>query len=343
MGRTLAYLLPLACCLHMSNGALVTPSKYLIVSQPKQGTISYAHIGSNGLRGSGATMSTLIGSGLSTPMGIAVDQMHGQLVIADPNLNQIVQYNLHTFDGKMTADSPKVLVENSQARWVAVDFQGNVYYTSESLNQILQLSYNQRVKGFQNATILYNGNILNEVSLPGGIATDSFFTYWVNKQVGTQKGSVIKAAIQPQQNDIQANLETLVSNSDKSYGICMTGTNIFYTQPQTKVYGIKKHSSVSMIGAVGGPNSPVTITDRVANPRGCAFDGEGTVYVADRGQGSVLSFPANMQTLSLSYVTKSIDCLDAFGVSVYSRSTRSSFAIFSFVLILTVSVVGEHF
>ena len=56
---------------------------------------------------------------------------------------------------------------------------------------------------------------------------------------------------------LRTNLMALSKNTDKSYGVCLAMHNIFYTQPESTIYGVKK---------TGG--EPHAISDRLQNPRG---------------------------------------------------------------------------
>ena len=60
------------------------------------------------------------------------------------------------------------------------------------------------------------------------------------------------------------------------YGICIAGNNVYYTDKRTNLYGVKKHG-----GGIA------TISESMKGPRGCAWDGDGTIYVADMEGGKV--------------------------------------------------------
>jgi len=61
-------------------------------------------------------------------------------------------------------------------------------------------------------------------------------------------------------------------------------------------------------------------TSSLMEPRGCAFDGDGTVYVADKGGNAVYSLPANANAYSLDTpLSKVASVQGAFGVAVYTQ------------------------
>jgi len=133
----------------------------------------------------------------------------------------------------------------------------------------------------------------------------------------------VKGSDLPDTSNLATSVQTLSRNADKSYGVCLALNNVFYTQPQTTVYGVKK---------TGGPVT--SVTNRLVNPRGCAWDGDGTVYVADRGANAVFSFPGNMPELSMVEVSKAVDFDDAFGVAVYSGTEFAAVPSYRGILVL---------
>merc|ERR1719277_1603859 len=85
--------------------------------------------------------------------------------------------------------------------------------------------------------------------------------------------------------------------------------NVFFTDSEKALYGVKKN---------GGPVAEVT--SLLDKPRGCAWDGDGTVYVADRGAGAVYSFASNMHVISKTEVKRAFEFEDAFGLAVMTGS-----------------------
>lgn len=284
------------------------PDKFLIVSAPRDGKIAYARVQRGGRISAldaktEGKMKTLITAGLTHPQGLAVEQHKRLLLVADQGASRIYAYPLSSDKAELSVGERKVVADGVEARWVAVDGVGNIYFSDEPKNQILKITTDQALRGNAQPQIVYDGSTLQAVSSPGGLAVDSFRTYWVNKQAGTQVGSVVSAP----EGTTLAEVKALAKNSDKSYGICLAYNNIFYTQPESTMYALKKSGSPATI-----------ITNRLANPRGCAWDGDGTVYVADRGANAVFSFAANMQQLGAAEVVKAVDFQDAFGIAVFA-------------------------
>lgn len=288
------------------------PDKFLIVSAPRDGKVAYARVTKGGKISSldakiGGKMQPLISSGLIHPQGLAVEQRKRLLLVADPDVKKIYAYTLFSHEASLSVGERKVIADGVEARWVAVDGVGHIYFSDEPKNQILKISTTEALRGNAEPQVIYNGSSLSEVSSPGGLAVDSFRTFWVNKQAGKQVGSVVSAM----DGMSLAQVTPLAKNSDKSYGICLAYNNVFYTQPEATVYAVKKSGSPA-----------VAVTSRLTNPRGCAWDGDGTVYVADRGANAVFSFAANMQQLGSAEVVKAVDFEDAFGLAVFSGARR---------------------
>eukprot|EP00419_Tripos_fusus_P029225 CAMPEP_0172712370 /NCGR_PEP_ID=MMETSP1074-20121228/61058_1 /TAXON_ID=2916 /ORGANISM="Ceratium fusus, Strain PA161109" /LENGTH=279 /DNA_ID=CAMNT_0013536287 /DNA_START=280 /DNA_END=1119 /DNA_ORIENTATION=+ len=262
-------------------------------------------------------MKTLIDRGLVHPQGLAVDQKARKLYVADPDSRRIMSYALHSDKNALRVGSPNVLVEGVEARWIAVDDDGNALFTNEVRNQIMKVPNAGALRGNATIKVVYDGASMLQVSAPGGLAIDSFHTFWVNKQIGSQAGSVVRAA-RSLAESTTADVQPLATNLEKSYGICIAVNNVFFTQPETTVYGIK---------TTGG--SVVPVSDRFTNPRGCVFDGDGTVFVADRGANAVYSFAGSMLELGTVQISKVVDFQDAYGTAIFSaavpRTGRGAF------------------
>lgn len=315
-----------AAALNAERPTMAHPKRWLLVSQPSSGDISYASLPRGGFLAKGAEMKNLVNgtTGLSTPLGIAVDQLRRRLFVTDPVKKEIVAYNL-IFSGDpswLSVSAPTVWADNTEARWVAVDTNGDIFYTDEANNQILTVGLAQAARGDRTGRVLYDGSVTSFVSAPGGIAVDGVRLYWVNKQLGSQFGSVVSAPKVPIGTDPNAKISMLAANTDTSYGLCIGMSNLFYTQPDRQIFGL-------LASGQGGGNF-ATITDRLMNPRGCTFDGDGTIYVADRGAGAVYSYAGNMQTLGPALVQLTATAEDVFDAAVFSRARgfiSSSFAL----------------
>jgi len=294
------------------------PYKYLVISAPRLSKVVYMKIGDKG----GQTR-PLIDSGLKSPQGVAVDQKRQKLYVTDPDSRKIFSYNLVFNNGVLLTDGKQaVAAQNVEARWVAVDGVGSIFFTDERDNLIQKVSAEKILRGDPTPTVMYSGISVSQVSAPGGIATDNFHVFWTNKAVGTLVGSVVKGFETPPETNVAASVKAIAKNAVKVYGVCLSMNNVFYTDSESYVYAVKK---------TGGAIAEVTA--KLLHPRGCTWDGDGTIYIADKGGNAVYSFPGNMHTLTPMKLTKTVDFEDAFGVAVISASLRAR-------LTLTLALLG---
>lgn len=295
-------------------GAFGEAQKYLIVSSPSTSSVAYLTLSSSGAPASGEQpMKTLIDSGLTFPQGLAIDQFRRTLLVADPQLGKLISYKLRNYYDELRADSMKVVANGVEVRSVAVDGLGNIFFTEEPSHRIMRVTAMMQEKGITVAETVYDGAQVPSVSAPGGIAADNFFVYWLNKAAGTEVGTLIRARQQaPANSSADGNVLSLANNANKCYGLCVALGNIFYTDEQNNLYGVPRASTAR--------HEPVTVSAALQEPRGCAFDGDGTVYVADKQLHAVYQFPSNMQQPTEHRpLKKAAELQGAFGVALYVR------------------------
>jgi len=328
--------------------------KFLIISAPSTGKISYLKLPTSGapavaadqtattnatslldkgqtavsvkrtLRAEENTVTDLISEGLTFPQGIAVDQYRKNLYVADPNLGKLVSYPLKSSRRQpLYVGSQQLVADNVEVRAVAVDGLGNVFFTEEPTGRIMRVTAKMIADGVTTAETVYDSASSKGVSSPGGIALDNYFVYWLNKVGGVGHGTLLRARQNPhpeallnvtkqQVNGSGAAMIALASNAVKCYGVCIALGNLYYSDESTNLYGIHRASTAQ--------HDPVTVSSSLQQPRGCAFDGDSTVYVADKVGNAVYQFPSNTQDLTdVPPLTKAADLQGAFGVAVYTQ------------------------
>jgi hypothetical protein len=117
--------------------------------------------------------------------------------------------------------------------------------------------------------------------------------YWGNKFQGLTVGSVAGAAAakpagqllqsEEQKGSAPAALET-TPLVDSVTGVCASVQNVFYLDGKNGIFCVKKAGGV-----------PTQVSSMLARASGCAWDGDGTVYVVD--ERAVYRLPANQATL----------------------------------------------
>jgi len=293
-------------------------ANFLVMSAPRLSKISYVKVPDNGHLTTDILPLVLIDRGLRHPQGIAVDQKRKKLFVADPDMQKIYAYSLLVTEETLGTDGQQFIVaQNSESRWVAVDGVGNVFFSNEAQSQILKVAATRVLRGDPSAEVVYDGAGVSQVSRPGGVAVDNFHVFWTNKLSGNQVGSLVKGAEIPETLSngvaITLSVSVLAKNVARSYGVCTALDNIFYTDADKYLYGVKKSG-----GAIA------SISGKFKQPRGCVWDGDGTVYVADKGDGAVYSFAGNMHSLAPVQITKVLQFEDAFGLAMVSGSTSFS-------------------
>jgi len=293
--------------LHVSSYKQTDVMKYLIVSSAVNSQIAYLKL-TDRLPQATEGLRMMIDSGLATPQGIAVDEYRGYLYVADPGLNALVRFRL-TLDGDALRSGKKeTLVDGLEVRWVAVDGLGNVFFSDEKNHQIVKIPIEllERVDGSDDlTTILYDGEGY-KVSAPGGVAVDNFRLYWVNKIDGTGTGTLIQGS--ELGTTAVSNISVLATNSPKCYGVCLHRGYVYFTDEAYNLYGYSRKT-----GQVS------TISNKLLEGRGCAGDGVGTIFVADKTASAVFAFPGtDPAVLTAKSVRKAVDFEGAYGVAVFS-------------------------
>mmetsp|Transcript_137325 Transcript_137325/g.238748 ORF Transcript_137325/g.238748 Transcript_137325/m.238748 type:complete len:334 (-) Transcript_137325:22-1023(-) len=309
LASTIATVL-LACLRIQSAVAYKDPWKFLIVSDARNGSIAYMPV-VDGAPRDNAKMATLIpqSSALVHPQGLAVDQARSRLYIADPDLKKIIRYHLHHDSGKLKVEGQKTIADNVEVRWVTLDSIGNLYFSDEANNKIMRVDAQDVQDGNATVQVWYDTSHAL-ISAPGGIITDNFKLYWTNKIQGDMAGVIISAPVNKDEGDVIPTT-ALSKNIEKAYGACLVKNHIYYTAPEESLFAVDR-----------GGGDPVTISSSLGNPRGCAWDGEGTMYIADRGTNSIMSFSAPQELLQEVQMQKVADFSDAFGVAVFSGASR---------------------
>lgn len=309
-------------------------SGFLFVSAPRDGRVAYVPLDAKN-----AKPITLIETGLKHPQGIAIDQKRKRLFVTDPDARKIYRYQIAVNGKALSTDGAQTVVSHDvESRWVAVDSWGNVFFTEEPGNTIRKIAADQVLRGTGISEIVYGADSILQVSDPGGIAVDNFHLYWTNKQNGMLAGVVVKGAevpVQPVGQDAISVLATsgASGNIQKAYGICTALDTVYYTDSEQKLWGVKKN---------GG--APKEIANTLTNPRGCVYDGDGTVYVADRSANKIFAFAGNMKQLVRAPLVKAFDFEDAFGLaflSVLSAASRLSGALRGLSIAVAVTFVAS--
>lgn len=298
-------------------GTVNRPKRFLLVSSPQSGHVLSVKVGPYGGM-EGETPKQLINAGLLHPYGLAMDEAHNRVIVTDPDQKKVISYDLSVVQDELTASNPRVVADQYASHWVACDAIGNVYISDEATNTI----YKVPARSYYTTTVVapevvYDGTNLEQLSGPGGIFADNLFVYWTNKLQGAKYGSVARGPTAVGNMAPSALIQTLASNLGTAYGVCVAmNSNLYYTAQTKAIYGVKLSG--------GGP---VEISNKLTSPRGCTWDRDGTVYIADNGANMVYAFPSNMDTLTVMQMTASAKVDGAYGVAYFSGASRGTGAL----------------
>jgi sugar lactone lactonase YvrE len=287
--------------------------KYLIAASPTTSRLAYLKLPPDGQPATGLEpMRVLLDTGLLVPQGIAVDDYRKKLYVADPDQHNLIGYDIQYSGDALVLGPKQILVPNVEVRWVSVDGLGNVYFTDEVTNKIYKVAA-ATIEAWTQGTALtlYDATTEATVSSPGGIASDNYFVYWVNKASGTQAGTLIRAVGVPGATIPNVpSVSAMSKNIMKSYGVCLGANNIFYTDETTNMFAIARQGGVVQ-----------TVSTALAEPRGCIFDGSNTVYVADMMHNAIYQFASNAKDFYVQTPTlaKAADLQGAYGVAMFHR------------------------
>lgn len=293
-------LLPIAAAFGEMNS-------FLLVSSVVDHSVAYTSL-QGATSGTNVTLRKLIDSGLNFPQGLAVDAYRQNLYVADPSLQKLVGYKLQVSGDTLRVGSQWTLVQNQEVRWVAVDDFGNVYYTEEPLHRVMRITA-EHVGATSSAEVVYDGSVVDSVDAPGGVFVDNFFVYWVNK-LPMRAGTIVRGGHEP-----GGTTTALVTSPGKCYGICVTPNNIFYTSEKANLWGLQHD----------GSSAPVLVSSSFDEPRGCAYDGMSTVFVADKKKNGIYQFPSSMPTLRSGIQPSLVaDYQGAYGIAVYTPTLETA-------------------
>lgn len=291
-------------------------SEYVLVSQPHLGTVLVTEIDvlsravMRGPRG-------LVTHGLRKPMGLAVDHRRQRLFVADAKSRKLFMYKLVYTDGEIAVERRRhIAASGITPTWVAVDEESGAVFCSDEVHgtvgevlaeDISKLSHTGvRPPKFH---VLYSADTTLAAHDPSGIAVDGFHLFWGSKAHGRRLGSVVSGLedAHGRARDVPGTITALSKNADKVHGLCASGSTVFYTGESRFVYSARKGSH--------GHDTRILISN-LNRPRGCAWDGDGTVYVADEGDRAVLSFPSSSHNRGRMHASKLFEVQEPYGIAV---------------------------
>lgn len=296
---------------------------FLFISSPMQKSVQYARLLSavELARGDRMVMGSLVvGEDVETPMGLAVDGFRKILYVADPGKGAVLAMDIIADSwgaGNLVYNGARTVIRNVQAQWVATDGVGNIFLTDAQTNKIWFLPVSaagadQDDDSWSPATSstpveLYAADAQAPIGNPQGIAVYGSRILWANGEGGGGSAAIVSTWKVP--STLAAPNFTDVANGS-AYGVCVSSARIFYTDAETNIKSMREP---------GGEIS--VVTEGLSQPRGCAYDGDGTVFVADADDGRVYSFAGGGQEGGPRPAWPVVQIPGAFGVAVLKSGT----------------------
>jgi sugar lactone lactonase YvrE len=121
----------------------IAPMQFLLISSPSQKKVVWTTL--QNLESSDGRPFALVDSGLVEPRGLAFDHKRGYLYVADKSAKKIYRYTvLADMSGSRptlaTSGVRLLICQGHAVEWVAVDEEGNLFYTNHETNNINKIS-----------------------------------------------------------------------------------------------------------------------------------------------------------------------------------------------------------
>jgi len=231
--------------------------------------------------------------GLEEPTGLALDHRaggHAWLYVSDPKVGGLYRYSVTENWRKEPVAGPQMLLKEDlkdKAHWLALDGYGNLFYTDAEAGAVSMLSVEDLEATAAKGRTLYSVKKMQSVAGPAGIAVDNLHIYWANLQGDKSSGTLVQAlAAKVEKPKVLAGETDMYKALAKD--ICLARDNIFFTGDTKALFAIK---------ANGSSSSATEVSHDFKQPRGCVYDEEATVYVADHDGDAIYALPANFKEL----------------------------------------------
>jgi len=288
------------------------------MTSPLERKISYAQM--DDFQAKNQLVKPLVDSGLDQPFGLAYHPETRSLYVADYGLRKIVRYGLRVqpceacadgLDWEVLVSEPqKTIVTDVQARWLAVDGDGNLYFTEEHKHTVSRLdikALGDIFGGYMEAEKLQHVGFSQAKSITeSGSDTDvivDLFTATSTASTGADAQDKLVngpagLSVDGAGNVIWGNAESiaygvshapgnssrlprptiLVHDTEAPSDVCYTASMVLFTSQEKSLFGI-----------CNGLRRVTLLSDAFKLPRSVVWDGDNTAYVADHGANRVFS------------------------------------------------------
>jgi len=315
----------------------ITLKNFLVISQARLSTVSYVNLdevhagGGNG--DEPPKIHTLINFNLTTPSGLAL--CDGKLYVADPGRSEIYLYPLQVQAGPdgghriISTAERDVVATGVNAHWVSCnDITKDVFFTDED-TKLLNVIHKKDIEAAAKLSNPSAGHVVTppfqslyqSAQSPGGVADDNLYVFWAHTQEGYKSGSILKAV---EKKDNEAQPVEISKRVDQTQGVCLNQAYVFFTDSESGFYAAPKD-----LGADTNEQGK-KLASGLAQPRGCIWDQDGTIYVAEKGSNRVVSFAASIPHLRAEVEPQPVLQLeDPFDVAIFQyKYSRCSIPFF---------------
>jgi len=318
-------------------------SGYVFVSSPADKSVYYAKMLTAAEQATNQPMALkTLSDALERPLGLAVDASRGVLYVADPGKKAVVGFRVYEHPsevgtGTLSHDAPMMVMHDIDAHWVAVNSVGTLFASDPNEGMIWTIpaeNIQARLDGkkAEDAVRLYSQFQQVPIRMPQGLATDGWKLFWANGQDGAQVGTVIQGVEDTGGQQPLDTTQSMNKQSESAFGVCITSSRIYYTNRENNVFSIR----------ADGSGRRVSVTDQLQEPRGCAYDGDGTVFVADRKMGKVFSFAGAAANLGSRIMTPVLEVADAYGVAAFPANSAHGLSSNKFFISLVLALGFLH-
>jgi len=316
---------------------------YLFVTSPVNKTIFYSKLLTAGQESRNDAMlikKLYEGKELEHPLGLAVDSSRSILYVADGKRREVLGFRVYedsVYAGSLSFDGPYTVMSDISAHWLSVNSVGSLFVSDPKQGRILTISAESlkaRLDGGEfkeDAKDIYSQENDAPVRFPQGVAANGRELFWANGQHGQEVGAVVRGLEDIGKSLAQETTEALSKDSESAFGMCLTSSRLYYTAREHSMYSVR----------ADGVGRRVTVSDRLQEPRGCAYDGDGTVFVADRKAGRVFAFAGAEPNLAGSRImSPALEVGDAYGVAVLVMSSAPGSKALTLLLAACLSLVA---
>jgi len=322
----------------LESEAQLTPKQYLLTSSKSEGKIAWCEL--KNFRWTLGQSFTLIDSGLVEPAGIAFDPLLGNLYVADPGASSVYGYRLALVQRKLTTVGTRItILTNRSVDWISIDPGDNGILFSDrnsnTINKISAATVNELAFGEIESEFLpivpisevvkesnpksvkpriveiYNANSSQHLTSPSAVLSDGMHLFWLNSAPNSQSGELVQALGIPKANTTVAQTAPVVGSTGfVPNALALSRTYMFWS-------GENPSDGTNSIFATrkAGGHYVYKMRARLGRPRGLAWDGDNTLFVADEVGGQIFSMPVGRVQLDPP-LTKAMSLPGAFGVAV---------------------------